>query len=181
MMKAAPPWTAEADDEDASDEIIGADYDQGLDELDDDSSEDDDEDFNYSKIAKQTKFEAICRKIATDEGMPKAEAMTQARLRHPDLYQGFVGIKDVAKSAPQLIQQEIQKYGISPEAAAHRVALLHPEATHQQDQIAKGNSAVVEFNDMVTRIMKRDGVERTVAMRTARLEADGIWKRFQEV
>jgi hypothetical protein len=142
-----------------------------------DDDEDDDEDLD--KIAKATKFQAMARKIAVDEGLPKAEAMTQARLRYPDLYAGFKTIDDVtAKSYRSLVQQEIRK-GCSADVAAQRVSYAHPDLARQT--MAKAAASPVEFMAKVDETMQASGCSRTTAMQQVRKQQPELFRKFQNV
>jgi hypothetical protein len=126
----------------------------------------------------------VIQRIAAARNMPRAAAAVVARRENPELYQSYQdsGLQGNAEQTNQqlvipsatmvkssndfeaAVQLEIQKYGISREAAEQRVSILHPTAA--QGHITKSaDTGVADFMKCVEWALEDDRGDAVAAVR----------------
>jgi hypothetical protein len=131
------------------------------------------------------KFEAHVERLQNEEGLPKSEAMSQARMRFPDVYRSYqrhTGDSKFGKSSAstfdRLVAAEMAK-GVSEEIAKVRVVQLYGgEVLRDASSMTKGDDALYALEKRAAEIADYYGCEMTEALRQARQERPSLHKRL---
>ena len=86
--------------------------------------------------------------------------------------------QEVAKTWEKAISDEIRKFGVTPEIAAVRVINAYGNNL-PNEKFAKSADIDVRWEDAVTEIAKRDGVDRCEALRRLRHEQPKLYRALQ--
>jgi hypothetical protein len=136
------------------------------------------------------KFEALTDKIKNEEGVPKSQALSLARVRYPEIYNHYVGsgagkyFKRGPTTFEDLVNVEMAK-GCNYEIAAQRVMQLHgANALHYRTinkRAARAEDAEGELIKRADDIWCDDpGMDRCEALRKARQENPRLFKALQD-
>lgn len=173
----------------------GDEYDDQMDDMSDDGDDDDDDDdgnsgryqksyaqnsSSGSPLGQTHKFETVTQRIAAERDLPLAEAAVAARKENPVLFANYQqsGLVGNAAASHQALVTAAMSKGHS-EIVAQRQA-LHALGSPPWG-LEKRDDSTVRFMDLVTKVMERDGLQRTDAMRKVRLAHPALAKRFAEV
>lgn len=86
--------------------------------------------------------------------------------------------QQVGKTWQEAVSDEIRKFGVTPEIAAVRVINAYGSNLPHQD-FAKSADIDARWEDAVTEIAKRDGVDRCEALRRLRHEQPKLYRTLQ--
>jgi hypothetical protein len=133
------------------------------------------------------KFEALTDKIRNEEGIPKSEAMAQARMRFPDVYRSYQrhtnAVESTFKRAPttfeDLVNAEMKK-GVNREIAGQRVLQAHGSNALRNRAINKRAADIADtFGAVAEDIWGNSALDRCEALREARKARPLLFKALQ--
>jgi hypothetical protein len=126
------------------------------------------------------KFETVVQRLINERGLPRSEALSEARRTHQDLFASYQQhtAGNVSKSASDLVSREMARAGVTEEIAKVRLTQLYgADILGDVTPMTKGDSALYTLEKRAAELADHYGCEMTEALRMAPQESPLLHKR----